>query len=269
MNRNFIAIIVGLTMTLAGVPSLTVLLCEAAEKTKVPTKWAVLSDSPAGDLVFAELAAATEIELVERERFADILKEQNLSVLSDPKTVGKRLELGKMLAADRLLVLHEIDDAGKKWQRLAVFDTKSVATIFDATLFDKTDPAKIAETIAAIAVDLNREFKDGVQTVLAVPDFLSTDGLDETKPFRESFARLITVALLQRKGVSVVSFEELEALHRELEIGDTEIKRTVPLLVRGQFQAEKTDGGFSFDISLTRSALMPANQDWSFSTFPV
>jgi len=109
---------------------------------------------------------------------------------------------------------------------------------------------EIAKTVAAIAVDLNQEFKDGVQTALAVPDFLLTDVLEESKSFQESFARLIAVSILQRKGVSVVSFEELEALQRESEIGATEIQRIVPLLIRGQFNAVKKEDMLSFDISL-------------------
>ena len=197
-------------MMTAGVP---------AQSDEVPVKWAILAEPQVGDLLFAELAAVTEIALVERERFAEILNEQNLAALSEPKTVGRRLELGKMLAADRLLTLRSINVQEKTWQRLAVFDTKSGATIFDATLFDKSDPAETAKTVTAIVRDLNREFKDGVKTAIAVPDFLSTGMLEELIPYQESFARLIT-ALLQRKGVSVVSFEELESLQRESEIGN-------------------------------------------------
>lgn len=223
---------------------------QSEEQSAVPTRWAVLADSQFGDLLFARLAMNSEIELVERERFQDILAEQNLSSLSGPGEIGQRIQLGRMLVANRLATLREIVENGKKRQRLAVFDISSGATVFDATFFDRTDAESVAEAAASVIENLNREYKEGVRAVVAVPDFLSTDSLLESKPYGPAFARLIAVSLLRSPGIAVVSFEELQSLQRELQLGDGEIRRTVPLFVRGEFKARKNGEVLLFDVSL-------------------
>ena len=82
-------------------------------QSKMPLRWAIISNlSPdnakAADLLNVRLAKRSDLQLVERDNVDAAVCEAGLQAIMEPKSATQRVQLGKRLAADVLIVLDEI-----------------------------------------------------------------------------------------------------------------------------------------------------------------
>ena len=221
-----------------------------------PTRWAVLAPPGLGDLLTAELSKQPGIELVERTDIDKVMNEQELAALFGTGAVKKRMELGAIQKAGRLLVIRKENETRLD---LSVIDTMQGLLLFHELLnLENKAPDQTATIIGEIVGKINTDFRDGVKAILCVPHFLSKNISKEFEPFQEIYANTIAFSLLQTPGVAVVLLEEFDAIRKELSFsGQDRLRpRAVQMLIQGEFSVQYADAlepsqKTDFSISMT------------------
>ena len=235
-----------------------------------------IQDRGISDLLTALLTQTNGIELVEREQLRLALDQMELSTLSDARASEERIALGRILAADVILILELIntdqftlEDIQKNQEsnretkftvhkkqvvRLLICDCRTGArvSVFSMELEDQ-EPAIVAHK-------LNRHFNScinrlvqGIRYVVGISPFLSNELEHDYDSYQESLARLVESAFLSMPGVAVVERNKAEVIWNELvKQDDSTLHRAVPLLVEGEFSVEsKASDRPIFSIQMT------------------
>ena len=118
------------------------------------------------DLLFMELAKSDQVQLLERERLANILEEHKLGEkgMLDPATAP---ELGKIMGVNGFLFGHNADLGHKLQLTIRVVDTQSRVVAQKTFLMDKrikTPATPLWEDIEAIKQKNKQKFKIAVWT---------------------------------------------------------------------------------------------------------
>jgi hypothetical protein len=144
-------------------------------------RWAIvatpeLRGGGLSDLLTARLSEDDSIELVEREQLDLALRELDLAAHFGADDAGRRLELGKLLKADALVLLSVRRHEDQPFLRLVVCDCMYGARLSEEFRpMKEGQPAEAADwALSAIAATRNR-FPAGITRLIAVPPFVSKD----------------------------------------------------------------------------------------------
>ena len=226
----FVAMCAGVSPGEAGVPAKL-------------THWAILADSEVGDLLTAELSERNTLELVERVKIEQVLKEQQLAAMSQ---TAARIELGKILAASRLLSVEQIG----KQHRIRVFDTDCGALLFDVNL-DESNLETLCKNIGLLVDLVEERYRNGIRAVVAVTHLVSKNFDRSLASLQFDYAALTTAALLRYEGIAVVALDELESIRREIILGDKNIEnRIVPFIIQGEYTVNRDEKGATQTVNL-------------------
>jgi hypothetical protein len=228
-------------------------------------RWAALVAEPlksngTADLLGVELSQAG-FELVERDQLEAITAEQQLQAFA--ATEGPhRVQLGKLLKADALLLLSTRKDGEKTFVRLIISDTRRGARLRVVEL-PAENPAAIAKAVVEMARETREHFVGGVKWVVAVPHFLSKDLTHDFDHLQSGFASLLETALSAAPGVAVLETEEATSIGKELDIGgEASVDRVVPLFVAGTYETHRvaptaaTQPGEAWPVQVTLSVVV-------------
>jgi hypothetical protein len=231
----------------------------AAEIT-LPLRYAIIAPATENnkvvvDLLTAELSDIEGIELIERFEIEKAFEELQFSNVFANDNIKGRLELGRILGADRLFVLQPRRAGQQSNLSVKIYDTLTASLLFDETLTDYQGSGDgLIKTLADMAVSCHERFCGGIQAIIGVPFFLSTGIGEREIRYQKMFSDHLAKYLLRQPGIAVVSLEELTTIQRELDFSGQKLSRTVPLMIVGEFQtkhnpdADDTHPQFDIDV---------------------
>lgn len=251
-TRNYVAN--GFSMVLLA--PCWLLVIAATSSGAAPPVTAVLTDegvreSGVADLLFADLATDDNLKLVERDRLNDILQELDLASAQQPGDVRGRLNLGKLLKADLLLIVRRVEKPQPHYQLVVAETTQGLRLSYDSRAASD-DAAADAAALLQTAKSAVAHHDADISEVCAVPPFVSDDlGLAHAH-LKAAFARVIEGALVQRPGLVFVELAEAQAVSRELALsGDEKLAHRLPLYFLGNFRHVKVAGEERIRLSLS------------------
>ena len=229
-------------------------------QTDNPTRYAILAsqefmDDGLVDLLTAKLTGMDDLELVERADVDKVTEELNLSELLGSQKIGKRLELGKILNAQRLIVLRNNELTNQAV--FSIVDTE-IGVLLHQLSFEKSD--NLAQGIVEMIDKIHRDFIEGPKAIVCVPHFFYKSLFKEYEKSQQSYADLLSLALLGEPGIAVVVMEEYEIIRRESDFfGEGKLQdRVVAVLVQGEFAVNKANADqeeqIDISVSLTNSS---------------
>lgn len=233
-------------------------VAEAAEASSPWRRWAIVATPELravglSDLLAAQLSQDDSIELVEREQIDLALRELDLATHFGADDTARRLELGKLLKADAMLLLSVRQNEGQSLVRLIVSDCVYGARLSESfQLMKEGQIGETAEWVAASLAATRARFQSGVKRLIAVPPLLSKNLTPEHDHLQAGYAALVAHSLGRQPGVAVVEIEEARAIGRELQLAGNGLKRAVvPLVVEADYAMHRTgtDGELLVRIS--------------------
>ncbi len=205
-------------------------------------RWAIIATQPVTndgltDLLTAQLSKDATIQLVERDRLNEVTRELQLSTLLEAAS-EHRLQLGKMIGADALLLLTVEERQDKPVLRVVVSDCRYGARLRSGYFrYRASDLEPTVQQCVSMINDVRRQFPTQIQYIVGVSPFLSKNLTREYDRMQVAYARFLEQALLTVPGVAVLEFEEARAIQRELALVARQMdKRIVPLLVDGEYE---------------------------------
>lgn len=220
-----------------------------------PIRWAIIAPASVGDLLTVELSQQENLELVERAEVDKAMKELELSALLQQHSLQQGVKLGRVLKADRLLVISPkpLPKASETEQpvhagnssRLLILDTRYGVVLFQSDLDIPGDSLEsVLPGIVKIVTSIHARYRHGVEGIVAVSYFLTKNFERSYDHYQEDFAHLISESLLQRDGIAVVALEELAAIQKEIAFtGDNTVAaRIVPLSITGEYTVVEQKG---------------------------
>jgi hypothetical protein len=223
-------------------------------------RWAILAapeleKEGLADALTAVLSSSSALQLVERGEIQKVAKELTLSTLLGGSGAQERLKLGRLLKADALVLLAEDKGEQKESQhlvRMVIAETRFGARLrLDSLARPVRKPEELPQTIAASIVETCQRYPQGIEYILAVPPFVSTN-LDSTgDSLRARFANVLESALSTRPGTAVLEIEEAQAVRAEQDLAGGEVAgRVLPVVVQGEFRTVLSGGQKSVKLRL-------------------
>jgi hypothetical protein len=210
--------------------------------------WAVMGDESVrrqglSDLVMAGLSQR-DIKLVERDNLAQVLSEWKLERVQGPGQVRQRIEIGKALGADRLIVLSQVKSVdGRSLVKVVFCDCRLGARLRVSHITAEADAATHAVQVLEWFEETNSNYAPGVRTIYGVAPFVSKALSHDYDHLQAAYGHLLGAALARRPAVAVLEIEEATAIRREQLIGRSKgSERNVPLMISGEFRVEPPDG---------------------------
>jgi len=222
------------------------------------TRWAVITsgtpeEGQLSDLLVAGLSKVPGLELVEREQIAGLAHEQALSGACSAEGSADRLQLGKILRADALLLTELTGTKDTPEIRIIIADTRYGVRLYSERLSWNTEniPA-LAAHVQEQVLTVRTRFAAGLTRIYGVPQLVSQSLSREYEPLQTRYAGILANTLSLQPGVAVIETEEAKAIGRELALGgDPELQRLVPALISGEFRVEPGTEGNEPAIHLT------------------
>jgi hypothetical protein len=237
---------------------LSLSIARAADDEQRLTRWAVLAtdevvESGLPDLLTAELSRQPSLELVERESLPAVTGELQLQALVQADHVSQRLQLGKTLRANALMVLSFARKAGQQQLRVVVCDADLGVRLWQGSFAqdDNSDIEKLVQRCAATVDEVRQRFAGGVRSIIAVPTFLSEDFALRYEYLQAHCSNLLRNSLMTHAGVAVVEIEEARAILRELE--DTfsgKLDRPIATIVKATYRVTTQDNQAFINLNI-------------------
>ncbi|MGV3483862.1 MAG: hypothetical protein ACO1RT_05550 [Planctomycetaceae bacterium] len=194
------------------------------------------------DLLTVKLSQDQSIHFVERERLQEATRELQLDSLLKADHIQQRLQLGKTLGAESLLVLSAQRREGRQVLRVVVCDSTHGVRLWDGRFLNDKNIEHLADQCVAVVAEVRQRFAGGIRRIFAVPAFLSTDFEQRFNYLQSRHRDALANALTTRAGVAVVEIEEARAILREL--GDTlstGLERPIASIVEGTYRVTPPD----------------------------
>jgi hypothetical protein len=239
MSRNLAA---------AALALLAALSVPGAARAAAPERWAVVADeavSSSGlvDLLDVELGTMPGVSVLERAHIARIMAEQQVVGLADADAGAERVKLGRLLNADRLLLLAADPTAAKPRMRVTICDTaQGTRLLTDLAAAPAADLQGTLKDTLAFAAETRARFANGVKTIVGVLPFTSRDFLHAQDGQQRALYELLQQALTSCPGVAVIEVAEAAAIGEEL-AGQALADRPAPVIVTGEFKSTPGGGG--------------------------
>ncbi|MCK5806199.1 MAG: hypothetical protein KAI66_25430 [Lentisphaeria bacterium] len=211
-----------------------------------PSRIAVINLAPdsegvAGliDLLEVELASKDDVEVVEREQIALILKEQALQSLGSGGDRATTLRMGAILRAHLLVLFSASTEKDGDRVRLSILETRR-----GVRLFDEIFPVVISDLspyVAATIDTLGKALRHEKQDYYAIAPLTSRELSFRYDHYQNSVAAAVRLELL-RQGKPVLEFEEARRLLDEYGLSRGEAHADFPNLttVKGTFSVAHT-----------------------------
>ena len=151
----------------------------AADPPAALQRWAILASAEVratgiADLLAATLAQDASLVLVERELLDRTMKEIDLSTFLGAGSTAARLQLGKTLAAEGLILLSVEKRPEGQALRLDLCDCRYGARLRSEWLrHEAANQEGVVKRCAAMLDDVRRQYRAGVRRIVCVPDFVS------------------------------------------------------------------------------------------------
>jgi curli biogenesis system outer membrane secretion channel CsgG len=163
---------------LAFAKSANVARADPSRRIRLAVGWLGLPDEnqnrQAGDLIVADLSAAGNLELIERQSLNAVLKEEGMS-LSGLVRAQTAVRVGKLLQADWFLLGNSASINGHNYLLARIVDARTGALRDLTALPDDNGPLLLAASVADfVRQSRNRASAGGRRTLLAIgsfPDF--------------------------------------------------------------------------------------------------
>ncbi len=221
-------------------------------------RWAIVASADVqktglADLVLAEASKLERIEFVERDALDRVVKELELESLAGSGGVSQRMNAGRALRADALVLLTSVSKAESSRLRVVVCDARQGTRL--ATFETEVEKASLDRTAKSVVAEIARvrdHFADGVRLVVGVTPFVSRNLEHRHDHCQSRFAELLANSLTSQRGVAVIEVEEARAILKERALHAEEaVTRRVPFIVSGQFRMTSRDGASEPDVELT------------------
>ena len=213
-------------------------------------RWALIgtaevSESGLLDLLTVDLSKQDSIELVERERLQEVMRELQLAALTKPDQVQQRLRLGKTLQADALMVTSFETHDGQKQLSIVVCDAKlGVRLWHGGVAAGDGNIERLVEQCRDIIHEVRQRFATGIQHIVAVPPFLSDDFEQRFDFLQSRYSELLSSRMLAFSGVAAVEIDEARAIVKELDdtLSDG-LDRPISTIVEGHYRVTAPGDG--------------------------
>lgn len=213
-----------------------------AEET-IHSRWAVIatdevSASGLPDLLTAALSERESLQLVERERLSEVLRELQFSTMLPAERVDQRLQLGRILKANALMVLSFEKRNEERLLKVVICDADLGVRLSDCHfhLPDNGVEELVAHCVSIID-EVRQRFSDGIQHIIAVPVFLSEDFEHHFDWLQTRYRDQLAGSLTAHPGVAVVEIEEARAILRELQsVPGSSIDRPITSTVQATYR---------------------------------
>lgn len=238
-----------LLLTLMGVSE----VCAAEPAVKSSLKrWAILAtdevrQAGVADLVFERLSKEADLELVEREQLDVVLREIKTSSLAGSRDVSQRLQVGRQLKADALLVLSVVkaQPAGANEPSLQVVtcDCHSGARLLvDFPLWQPQQPEEMVQSCWQSILEARRRYAAGSMRLIGVAPLVAKGVPTPHDHLQTTLAALLERSLLRVPGLAVVEVDEAVAIEREHRLPGRPLDAgLVPLFLEGEFEVLNRD----------------------------
>lgn len=202
----------------------------------------VVGDGPQTFLPLLEVRLSRNdgYALVDRQFLDRILKEQEFAALSEAASAAKRVELGRLVGAD-VLVLMTQHTTPQPHRRVVISETSAGLRLHVTTLAISAQPendAKEVEKEIARALEKNAQPR---KLICAVPPLVSRDLAATHEHLQNAYARMLETMLSHIPGVFVVEMAEARAIAKELALTGKGVERDLPLFLEGEFRFEATN----------------------------
>lgn len=275
--------------------TLRIVLCAAAAVSLLPgaapagepyKRWAViaspdLQSAGLADLVALQLAEVPGIELVDREHLEEALRELHLNAAQGGEAdVRTRLQLGRMLRADALLLLSMTagsadgtlpatsagasgadsrpasDTQADQRIRVTIADCRQGVRLHVGVVTHEPEALETAaRSVVQQVVSTRNRFPDGVRQIIGVSPFACRNLTYEYNRYQEAFGEMLQNALAAAPGVAAIETREAHAIRRELESVDGPgIERTLPVIVEGEYEVAAPSSGAEGSAADNQSA---------------
>lgn len=217
----------------------------------VATEEVVASGLP--DLLTVRLSQHETVQLVERESLESVMKELQLTALVKADQVGQRLQLGRILKANALMVLSFERANGKQLLRVVVCDADLGVRLWEGRFLyrGKQDIEQLVQHCSATVDEVRQRFAGGVQHIIAVPAFLSEDFEHHFDYLQTRCSDLLSCSLTAHAGVAVVEIEEARAILSELEKTlSPGLERPVSSIVKATYRVDSSDNDRQRKVNL-------------------
>ncbi len=188
--------------------------------------------------------------LVDREFLDRILKEKEFAALSEAASAAKRVELGRLLGAD-VLVLMTQHATPQPHRRVVVSETSAGLRLHVTKLPISAQPENDVTAIEKEIAYALAKYAQPRKLICAVPPLVSRDLAGTHEHLQNAYARMLETMLSQIPGVFVVELAEARAIAKELSLTGKGIERELPLFLEGEFRFETTNEKVSRFVKLT------------------
>ena len=221
-------------------------------------RWAIVGDQSVADagvieLVTVELASSPDIELVERGDIARVLEEQEISLLAQATETARRIEMGRLLRADAILLLAASQQKNAGSLRVTIIDCRTGTRLWVRLV--AAPQAGVEECVAGVvkaAKQTRERFAGGIRNTVGVLPFLSDDLAHDFDHLQLGLCRLLQEELLSVAGIAVIEVEEARAISAELQGRTGEIDaRSVPIIIEGKYSTTPSKGNAPPRLNLT------------------
>ena len=252
-NADQLALSIGRFLIFVAIMALASRNCAGHEDSPNPQcAWIAASDEPVLTLAGAKVLAQSRARWLEREQIDLLLAERRLQEAFGAEGVSERIELGKVLKADVLVLARTGKHDKHAFVELVLAETQGGLRILSRQIpltgDAEADAAKLCELVSLGL----KKYGQTICEVYAVSPFLCQDLGYAHDHLRSAYARLFEELLLAQSGVLVVELKEAEAIAREYAIAAPEGKpaRMLPTYVLGEFRHEGEGDSLQVKISI-------------------
>lgn|GEM_PF-1631817 len=224
---------------------LSLLLCIVASRASAAApRCAVITDPEIGEsdralleLIQINLTSRDDLTLIERDEIQAVLQEQTLSRAFAADGVGARVQLGKLLRADIMVLFRPLSGEHDGMQMVAC-ETKRGLRLAVDTIHVKKEIDPVLEAVTQRIADVVAKAQRKDARICAVPPFVSKDLSYEHDHLKRAYAGLIEQMLLRSGDWHLVELDEAAAIQQEMNLadGNAAVQRDLPLYLFGSFR---------------------------------
>ncbi|MEX0774084.1 MAG: hypothetical protein WD042_00070 [Phycisphaeraceae bacterium] len=201
------------------------------------------------------LADEPRLNLLDRSIIDAALNEQVLATAFAGDASSARVQLGRILKADVLVMLRKSLEEDEGAADLIVTDTSLGLRAVVQTIDVGHKPEAIAAATHKLVARGLERLREPIGAIVAVPPFIDDNLTTEHRSLQDALATICEQAVLTHPNVFIVAFDEAQALSRETTIsGATKLgDRGIPLYVKGSYKHERTGTGPAVRLRLNMS----------------
>jgi hypothetical protein len=209
---------------------------------------------PAAGVLEAKLLADEAGTWVERSAIDRLLAERDLQAAFTAEGVSNRSSIGALLKADVLVLLRivkGISSTAPDSLDCVVCETRRGLRLQIKTISVDRGDDEIVAALESTVQDGLKKYSERIETVVAVPPFLSEDLGLERNYLQTAYAKLVEQSLLAQPGLLVVELGEAQAIAKEVLLGTENVNRSQPpFYILGRYRHDVADDVTTMRMSL-------------------